>query len=80
MSDHTSPVIFAKVFELLARHDLSDSCKVAREVWELSQEYDFYNEDMGCEEALEKLGLARRNGTPDEDPAWFYGPEDEDKS
>lgn len=63
MSDRTSPEIFQKIFDLLAKNPTEDHKEIARKLWPSRLEYDFRDDDLGCDEALIALGLATRRGT-----------------
>jgi len=61
VSDRTSADLFARLFDLLASERLLDTRgrrEVAAEIWQESLGYDFHPCQMGCDDALVKLGLA----------------------
>lgn len=74
MSDRTSAKVFGKMFracvemqkefEQLYGHKMvvDYSRKFALIAWKLSQEYDFTPDQMGCDDVLIELGLARHSG------------------
>lgn len=81
MSDRTAATVFSTVFETLAGDeflmtDPDPPKKLAKKMWGLMSDFDFSPYQMYCDEALLKLGLARR--VRDEyDPGGFqieYGP------
>lgn len=83
MSDRTTALLFATMFEHLADPDLLmtdpvQARKLAHKLWNLMRDYDFSPYQMYCDESLIKLGLARR--VPDSyDPHGHeieYGPVD----
>ena len=53
MADRTAAAMFAMLFESIA----SDKPLDAKKIWSLTSEYDFSPYQMGCDRALEKLGL-----------------------
>lgn len=57
MADRTAAALFAAIFETLADHSLEI---VARKFWDMSGSYDFRPYQMGCDDALVRLGLAKR--------------------
>lgn len=66
MSDRTSAGIFAEVFSYLAIGPIdAGTLKFAARMWESSRQYDFDPYQMGCDEALLKLGLAKRGVRPE---------------
>jgi hypothetical protein len=78
MADRTSAGIFAEIFEMLAEDPVTEKDKEkALDFWEKSGSYDFSAQQMCCNQALEKLGLARKRVDPkypNDGPVWFYGP------
>lgn len=69
MSDRTSSLVFATVFEHLADPELlmtdpEQAKRLARKMWKLMSDYDFSPYQMYCDDALIKLGLARRVPDP----------------
>ena len=65
MSDRTSAGLFAMVFELLAANPTDEHKMMANEIWSKRLEYDFSECQMGCDEALLTLGLAKKGVDPD---------------
>ena len=61
MADRTSIVTFASLFVWLAKHPGATGCDVAVRVAELARCCDFSWEQLGCDDALIALGLARRD-------------------
>lgn len=57
MGDSQSAELFGKLFEHFAEVDDTDG---ARKFYLEARGYDFSTDEMLCNEALEKLGLARR--------------------
>lgn len=64
MADRTSAGIFGDIFKELAKDEPIDRVAFAKKVWEWSQGYDFSEYQMDCDDALLKLGLARRGIDP----------------
>jgi hypothetical protein len=52
--------IFGKIFKLLA-HDPITNKELAKDVWDLTHDYEFDYFVMGCDSALELLELAERD-------------------
>lgn len=77
MSDRDSAYIFSKAFELVVEHvppKKRETC--AKELWQMSLDYDFAPSDMNIDKVLMKLGLAREGidkDYPDETTV-LYGP------
>lgn len=65
MADRTSPGIFSSIFTKLAEDINANSANrayaqtVAQHMWGQMRSYDFSNDQLGCDEALITLGLAR---------------------
>lgn len=79
MADRTSAALFAEIFDVLASDEPMDRKALARRFYELSQGYDFSPSQMGCDEALTKLGLLRMGVDPeypDDGETYLYGPEE----
>lgn len=56
MADRTAAYLFSRIFTMLAEEKIDrEAC--AKEFWELSRDFDFSVYQMGCDEALQKLGL-----------------------
>ncbi len=85
MADRSSAAIFGDVFTLLAK-ELDPGPKrdkLARHFWKESRNYDFNEYQMGCDEALFTLGLARKGVDPDypeDGETTIYGPLPEQRS
>ena len=60
MSDRTSAEIFREIFLIFAEEATVRDKEQARRLWGVAEEYDFHFEQMVCNEALVRLGLARR--------------------
>jgi hypothetical protein len=60
MADRTSASLFATFFEMLAKDPTDEHKAMARKLWPMRREYDFSEYQMYCDEALKRLGLARR--------------------
>lgn len=61
MSDSTSAEIYGRLYtELAKKPDSKEIVVVAKAMWKRSWEYDFHACDMDADEALIKLGLARK--------------------
>jgi len=65
MADRTSARLFARFFTYLAKVGGGDALAEAHELWEEIYEYDFDYYQLGCDEALLVLGLARKGVHPD---------------
>lgn len=66
MADRTSAELFAQIFEYLAKQPTTEERdKFAEKMWGLTGNYDFNAYQIGEDEALMKLGLARRGVDPD---------------
>jgi hypothetical protein len=77
MSDHQGAYEFGMMFRKLAEKPTDDAKEFAQLLWTLSREHDFSDDEMRADEALAKLGLARRGIDPDypkEGEVWLYGP------
>ena len=59
MADRNSADIFGLLFEKLASDPTKQHKTWAREFYEKSRTYDFSPDQMDCDEALVKLGLAK---------------------
>lgn len=60
MADRTSAGVFGKIFELLAKNPTEENKAMALEIWPLQWEYDFNEYQMYADDALIKLGLAKK--------------------
>ncbi len=79
MADRSSAELFGMFFEMLAEDPTPEHRSMAHKIWPKTRQYDFSNDQMYCEEALEKLGLARKAVDPEypnDGPVWTYGPEE----
>lgn len=68
MADHTAAEIFGRIFCKLANEkgDTLDKKKFSRWLWDLHRKKgDFSTDQMGCDEALIDLGLAKMVPDPD---------------
>lgn len=73
MADRTSAALFASLFERLAAGKTLD----AQTLWEMQGRYDFAPQQMGCNDALQKLGLMRicdRKDVNEDVCGAIYGP------
>ena len=70
MADRTSAALFSEIFGYLA----GESELTAIDVWNMTCGYDFDPYQMGCDDALEKLGLMVTCKDP-ECGAGNYGPD-----
>lgn len=78
MADRSAAYLFGSVFELIDAHVPEEKRKkVALDFWNRSRDYDFSPYQMGQEDVLQRLGLARRGVDPDwpnDGETWIYGP------
>ena len=58
MADRTSAGIFGDIFNYLAGEEKMSKEEFAQRLWSDAGGYDFSYDQMGCHEALIKLGLA----------------------
>ena len=65
MADRTSAEIFGTFFCRAAALKLGKKDKLVKFMWALRTEYDFSDYQMDCDEALIRLGLARRGIDPE---------------
>lgn len=65
MSDRTSAAIFGEIFGVLADELPAGEKRdaLAKRFWLMSQDYDFNEYQMECDEVLLELGLAHMSGT-----------------
>jgi hypothetical protein len=79
MADRTSAGLFGSIFEAIADGKPLDP----EDIWDMTGGYDFSPYQMGCDDALEKLGLlhfCKNDACPDYDPEEYepgvhvYGP------
>ena len=61
MADRTSAELFGILFEVLAQNPDEGSKALAKQFFELSENYDFSYDQMGVDEALITLDLAERS-------------------
>ena len=81
MGDSTSNEIFATFFDLLASDPTPQHVEWAHKLWKKTKDYDFCDNELGCEKSLAKLGLARKRVDPEypeDGKMWFYGLEGKD--
>lgn len=60
MSDSTSERNCGTIFEFLAKNLTKDNIELAKKLWVLTYNYNFSHNQMNCDNALIKLGLAKR--------------------
>ena len=60
MADRGSAEVFGIFFKELAQNGSVDCVDVARRCWVLRGQFDFTDDQLGCDGSLLKLGLARR--------------------
>ena len=60
MADRQSASLFCTFFEYLAAAPDERAKEFAKELWRMSQEYDFNEYQMYCDDALVTLGLASK--------------------
>lgn len=65
MADRTSASLFAEIFRMLACDEPPDRKALAKKFWDESANYDFSPYQLYCDDALIKLGLARRGVDPE---------------
>ena len=66
MSDRTSAEIFGEVFAYLAKGPIDERAKkFAAKMWKDQWNYDFDPRQMGCDDELIALGLAKKGIDPD---------------
>lgn len=73
MADRTSAALFADIFEYLAACPDERSKRMAEDMWRKTSGYDFHPCQMGCDEALRRLGLLHDR----DDQERSYGPKAE---
>ncbi len=70
MADRTSAYLFSQVFEHLAEVPITDCDRdFAQYMWALTQDYDFMDYQLECDDALVALGLADRVEPTEEEPS-----------
>ncbi len=65
MSDRTSASVFGKMFTLLAKNPTEEHKEMAKEIFKMTDEYDFGYYQMYVDEELMKLDLAKIGIDPD---------------
>jgi hypothetical protein len=60
MADRTSAGLFGMIFELLAKNPTDEHKEIAKEILGKAGDYDFSNYQMDADDALIKLGLAKK--------------------
>lgn len=73
MADRTSARLFGEFFELLASDEPIDRQAVAKALWSKTWGYDFSSYQMCCDDALLKLGLAKRVSKDGADTILYEG-------
>lgn len=61
MSDRTSARLFCIIFTMLSNNPTEEHKEMANEIWSKRLSYDFSDCQIGCDEALVKLGLAYKD-------------------
>lgn len=75
MADRGSAFIYGSMFRKLAADPTPQHVRWAKALWRDSFEYDFSPEQMYCDAALRKLGLAKRGldpEYPEDGQTWIY--------
>jgi hypothetical protein len=76
MADRTSAAIFGEMFNYLANGTPDAGAKrMAKKMWDMQKEYDFSPDQMACDNALVKLGLAAKSKDDEGYACMAYGPE-----
>ena len=75
MADRTSARVFGLIFEELAKGDI-DPKKLAKKLMKEAQGYDFNAYQMGCDDALLKLEVAKMSTDDPSDVRLLYLYED----
>jgi len=60
MADRTSASIFGEIFGMLAKNPTLEHREMARQIFQMSKQYDFSEYQMYADEACLVLGIARR--------------------
>lgn len=60
MADRSSAEIFGMMFEYLAEQADQRAKDMAHAMWDRTGNYDFNEYQMYCDDALQKLGLAKK--------------------
>lgn len=77
MADRSSAEIFGDVFHYLSKQSNEPATKkFAKFMWERKDHYDFSTYQMECDNALVKLGLAKRGQDADGYETVLYKGED----
>ena len=58
MADRSAAAAFGIFFKELAANGSEDCKEVAHRAWQVRVQFDFRDEQMGCDGSLVKLGLA----------------------
>lgn len=76
MADRTSAELFGTIFTLIDEHikDPETRKSLALRYWKEQRVYDFSPYQMGCDDVLKRLGLAR-DGEDKYGPTMLYGPD-----
>lgn len=77
MSDLTAASLFENIFKKLAADPTEQHVRWARDLWAYTSDFDFSPYQIGADEALVVLGLARRGVDPEYPgggEVWLYGP------
>lgn len=70
MADRTSAYLFTQVFEHLAAEPITDCDRdFAQYMWALTQDYDFMDQQLECDDVLVALGLAKRVEPTEDEPS-----------
>ena len=74
MADRTSAAVFRDLFTWLAEQEPTEERRrVALKLWTVTETHDFMYEDLGCDEALSALGLARMTEVGNSERMVEYG-------
>jgi len=65
MADRTSARLFGDIFNMLAEEPTEKHKEMASKIFDKTYDYDFSNYQMYADEALKKLGLAKKGIGPD---------------
>ncbi len=70
MADRSSAELFSQVFVHLAEEPITDCARdFARYMWALTEQYDFMDYQLECDDELVALGLAERVEPTEEEPS-----------
>ncbi len=72
MADRTSAEIFNELFVMFAEDATPRDMAYAHKVWRMAWQYDFSFNQMECDEALVRLGLAHPDTDEDGFPCHEY--------